>query len=57
LDNIIEKREGSVIMVDELVHKLQNTFPGVKGFERSTILSTLSRMYGKKVEYMGRKKK
>jgi hypothetical protein len=46
-------------MVDELVHKLQNTFPGVivKGFERSTILTTLSRMYGKKVEHMGRKKK
>lgn len=57
LGGIITKQEDLVIMVDDLVLKLQNKFTGVKGFERANILSTLSEMYGIKVQYMGKEKK
>ena len=44
-------------MVDDLVGKLQERFPGVAGFERAKILNTVSKLYGKKVEYIGKKKR
>ena len=44
-------------MVDDLVERLQNRFPGVQGFERVNVLSNISKLYGEKVEYMGKIKR
>ena len=57
LEQLICKKSESILMVDDLVEKLQNRFPGIQGFERANILSNISRLYGKKVEYMGKKKR
>ena len=56
LEQLIWKMSESMLMVDDLVERLQNRFPGVQGFEHANILSNISKLYGKKVEYMGKKK-
>ena len=57
LNGLICRKVESVLMVDDLVGKLYERFPGVAGFERAKILNTVSKLYGKKVEYMGKKKR
>ena len=57
LNGLVCRKTESVLMVDDLVSKLQQRFPGVAGFERAKILNTVSKLYGKKVEYMGKKKR
>ena len=57
LDHLIHKQPDSILMVDDLITKLQSRFPGVTGLERANILTAISRLHGKKVEYMGKKKK
>ena len=57
LGHMVCKKQDSIIMVDDLVDKIYGKFPGVKGFERGNILKTISLLYGKKVEYMGKKKR
>ena len=57
LDTWFVKKQDSTIMVDDLVDKIYGKFPGVKGFERGNILRTISLLYGKKLEYMGKKKR
>ena len=54
---MICKKPESKLMIDELVCKLQEKSPKIKGFERSNILRTISVIYGKKIEYMGKKKR
>lgn len=57
LEQMVCKKADSIIMVDDLANKLQEKFPGVKGFERRNILRSVSLLYGKKIEYMGKKKR
>ena len=57
LGHMVCKKQDSTIVVDDLVGKISGKFPGVKGFERGNILKTISLLYGKKVEYMGKKKR
>ncbi len=57
LEHMICKKAESIIMVDELVQRINDRFPGAHGFERCNILKELSKIYGKKVEYMGEKKR
>ncbi len=57
LENMICKKAESIIMVDELVQRMNDRSPGAHGFERCNILKELSKIYGKKVEYMGKKKR
>ena len=51
------KKQDSIIMVHDLVNKIYGKFSGVKGFVCGNILKTISLLYGKKVEYMGKKKR
>ena len=57
LENMLCKKAESIVMVDELVQRIDDRFPGAHGFERCSILKEVSKIYGKKVEYMGKKKK
>ena len=50
-------KSESIVMVDELVQRIDDRFPGAHGFERCSILKEVSKIYGKKVEYMGKKKR
>jgi hypothetical protein len=52
-DRLIE----SILMVEDLMSRLNEVFPDATGFEQSNVLSTISRLFGKKIEYMGKKKK
>ena len=56
LENMLCKKTESIVMVDELVQRIGDRFPGAHGFERCSILKEVSKIYGKKVEYMGKKK-
>jgi hypothetical protein len=57
LVNTICKKQDEILMVDDLINILQDKFPGqVSGFGRSNVLTAISKLYGKQVEYMGKKK-
>ena len=59
LENIISKTTASdsIIMVDELVDKIKNKYSEEHGFERGNIVNFISKTYGRKVEYNGKKKR
>jgi hypothetical protein len=57
LECLICKKAESIVMVDDIIQKLNEMFPGVSGFERPNVLKELSKIYGKKVDYMGKKKR
>ena len=52
LECLICKKTESNVMVDDIMQKLNERFPGVS---RPNVLKELSKIYGKKVEYMGKK--
>ena len=57
LENTLCRRQESILMVDDLVHLLQNKFPEeTTRLGRSNVLTAVSKLYGKNVEYMGKKK-
>jgi hypothetical protein len=49
-------KPDSCLAVDDLIERLYDTFPGVKGFERMHILRTVSKLYEKKIEYRGKRR-
>ena len=58
LEHVIIKttHTDSIIMVDELLEKVTSKYPE-QAFERGQILSFISKTYGRRVEYMGKKKR
>lgn len=56
LHKFVCKKPDACVRVDDLIEKLVEKFPGVKGFERMHVLRTISKLYNTKIEYRGKKR-